>query len=81
MFEAMDPNTQYFSKILKACREAFAPYNVIVEELSNGFLSITKKEQPEAAVDVDNLQPSTSANCMHMLVNLKMILFYVIIAK
>ncbi|KAK7067774.1 hypothetical protein SK128_008348 [Halocaridina rubra] len=65
----MDPNAQRFSKVMGACHEAFAPYNVILEEkkktvqgtLDQFFKPIgQRRQQPESAVDVDVPQPSTS---------------------
>ncbi|XP_036357784.1 tigger transposable element-derived protein 1-like [Octopus sinensis] len=69
MFENMDPNAQYFSKIMGTCHKALAPYIVILEKkkktvqgtLNWSFKCIKQQEQPESAVDVDDSQPSTSA--------------------
>ncbi|XP_029641224.1 tigger transposable element-derived protein 1-like [Octopus sinensis] len=63
----METNAQRFSKIMEACHEAFAPYNVTLEEkktvqrtLSRSFKRI-EQEQQDSAVDLDDPQPSTSA--------------------
>ncbi|XP_036364351.1 tigger transposable element-derived protein 1-like [Octopus sinensis] len=69
MFDDMDPNAQRFSKIMGACHEALAPYNVILEEkkkktvqgtLNQFSKRVEQQEHPESAVDAGDPQPSTS---------------------
>ena len=69
IYEDMDLNGQYPSKVMPACHKAFAPYVILKKKNNNrvqGSLDqfLIKKrikpQQPDSAVNADNPQPSTS---------------------